>query len=161
MWEDSIKWPNYWINMFKWKSVPGYLFKSYNGHVIEYEVEIDKLAIPEVTQAIRITKEFQVQLFYKGAPIRFPIWFRHRRSCRFDRKKKAHWNIFLLHQVRKPYFKISAVLNEYKHKKSLFSKYYSLWFIITLYIYSSIPSVTRGVPFDTDIFTSKISEKRY
>ena len=57
---------------------PRYTFQKYDDHVVLYHFEINVLNVPEVTNSVRVDRDFHVKLFYKGSPL--PQWFRYGRT---------------------------------------------------------------------------------
>ena len=58
-----------------------YHIKKYPDHVVYYKLEVDDLSIPSVTETIRIDSKLHVLLFFKGAPLPLPNWFRKGSGC--------------------------------------------------------------------------------
>ena len=52
------------------------------------------LNVTEVTDYVRVDRDLNVKLFYKGSPLPLPQWFHHGRDCHLTRKsikkKKQH-----------------------------------------------------------------------
>ena len=68
-------------------SPSGYTFRENHDHALFYKLGENEMSIPEVIDCIRIDSELHVQPFFKGMSIPLSQWFRHRRDCRFSRKK--------------------------------------------------------------------------
>ena len=67
-------------------SPPSYSFKLNNDHAIFFKLIDNVSFVPEVTDCIMVDKEMHVKLFYKGAPLPLPQWFRQHRDCTLTRK---------------------------------------------------------------------------
>ena len=67
-------------------SPPGYLFKQHDDHIIFYKLTESNDSVPEVIDCIRVDKNLDVKLFYKGSPLPLPQWFRHGHNCCLSRK---------------------------------------------------------------------------
>lgn len=63
-----------------------YLYKSFDNHIIYYKLVFGSSSVPEVTDVIRIDENLHVKLFYKGAPLPLPNWFRHGHNCVLNKK---------------------------------------------------------------------------
>ena len=64
----------------------GFTMSRFNEHLVFYKLELDELSIPQVTSCIRIDNDLHVKLFYRGAPLPLPEWFRQGRDCKLTRK---------------------------------------------------------------------------
>ena len=62
---------------------PGYTFQKYDELVLFHLLET-VLDVTEVTDFVRVDRDFNVNLFYKGSPL--PQLFRHGRDCRLTKK---------------------------------------------------------------------------
>ena len=62
---------------------PGYTFQKYDDLVLIHLLET-VLDVTEVTDFVRVDRDFNVKLFYKGSPL--PQSFRHGRDCRLTKK---------------------------------------------------------------------------
>ena len=71
---------------------PEYTFQKYNNLVVFYRLET-VLNVTEVPDCVRVDRDHNVKLFYKGSPLPLPQWFHHRRDC--DLSKKSMMQNFL------------------------------------------------------------------
>ena len=51
---------------------PGYSFQQRDDLVKSFKLVDNERLLPEVTECIRINKELQVKLFFKGSPVPLP-----------------------------------------------------------------------------------------
>ena len=91
-----------------------YLFKQNDDHVIFYKLTENELSIPEVTECIRIDQELHVKLFFKGAPVPLPQWFRQGRDCRLIRKSMLENFPVYLQSHNEKFCTVFDELREYK-----------------------------------------------
>ena len=63
-------------------SLAGFLFKKNNGYVIFFKIRFSEKRAPELTECIKIEKELNVKLFFKGCLVPLPQWFRQCTDCR-------------------------------------------------------------------------------
>ena len=64
---------------------PRYTFQKYDDLVVFYRFET-VLNVKEVTDCVRVDRDLNVKLFYKGSPIPLPQWFHHGRECHLTKK---------------------------------------------------------------------------
>ena len=67
---------------------PGYAFQKYDNLVVLYRHET-VLNVTEVTDCVRVDRDLQVKLFYKGSPLTLPQCFHHGGYCRLRKRYDA------------------------------------------------------------------------
>ena len=73
-------------------TLPGYTFQKYGDFVVCYRLET-VLNVTEVTDCVRVDRDLNIKLLYKGLPLPLPQWFHHGRDCHLT--KKSMMQIFL------------------------------------------------------------------
>ena len=64
---------------------PGYTFQKYDELVVFYCLG-NVLNVTEVTDCVRVDRDLNVKLFYKGSFLLLPQWFHHGRDCHLTKK---------------------------------------------------------------------------
>lgn len=75
------------INEFLLKILPEkFNFSKNEDCAIFYKLETSYFSVPEVTYCLKINKNLNVQLFYKGSPLSLPAWFTKGRNAKLTSK---------------------------------------------------------------------------
>ena len=64
----------------------GWSISKFEEHLVFFKLTTNALSVPEVTSCIRVDNDLHVKLFYKGAPVPLPEWFRKGRDCKLTRR---------------------------------------------------------------------------
>ena len=110
---------------------PEYTFQKYNNLVVFYHLET-VLNVTEVPDCVRVDRDHNVKLFYKGSPLPLPQWFHHRRDC--DLSKKSMMQNFLNYIRGRADVQYSrrAQTAQVQEKKNIIVKCYSIFTSSTL-----------------------------
>ena len=73
------------------------------------------LDVTEVTDCVRVDRDLNVKLFYKGSPL--PQWFRYGRDCRLTKKSMMQNFLNYIRLEAEQTFNILEELKEFKFKK--------------------------------------------
>ena len=105
---------------------PGYTFQKYDDLAVFYRLET-VLNVTEVTGSVRVDRDLNVKLFYKGSPLPLPQWFHHRRDC--DLSKKSMMQNFLNYIRGRADVQYSrrAQTAQIQEKKNIIVKCYSMF----------------------------------
>ena len=139
---------------------PGYTFQKYDDHVVLYHFEINVLNVPEVTNCVRVDRDFHVKLFYKGSPL--PQWFRYGRDCRLTRKSmiqnfpnyiwlEGEQTFSILEELKELKFKKKRIFSSNVIRYSLLLRYTSLqtyWLLMKEFPFPSL-SLMKKNPWKT------------
>ena len=105
---------------------PEYTFQKHNNIVVFYRLET-VLNVAEVPDCVRVDRDHNVKLFYKGSPLPLPQWFHRRRDC--DLSKKSMMQNFLNYIRGRADVKYSrrAQTGQIQEKKNSIVKSYSIF----------------------------------
>ena len=95
---------------------PGYTFQKYDDLVVFYRIET-VLSVTEVTDCVRVNRDLNVKLFYKGSPL-LP-WFHHGRDCHLTKKSMMQDFLNYTRFEREQTFNILEKLRGLKFKKKI------------------------------------------
>ena len=95
---------------------PEYTFQKYNNLVVFYCLET-VLNVTEVPDCVRVNRDHNVKLFYKGSPLPLPQWFHHGRDCHLTKKSMMQNFLNYIRLEGEQTFNILEELKELKFKK--------------------------------------------
>ena len=95
---------------------PGYTFQKYDDLAVFYRLET-VLNVTEVTGSVRVDRDLNVKLFYKGSPLPLPQWFHHGRDCHLTKKSVMQNFLNYIRLEGEQTFNILEELKELKFKK--------------------------------------------
>ena len=75
------------------------------------------LKVTEVTDYVRLDRDLNVKLFFKGSPLPLPQWFHHERDCQLTEKSMMQNFLNYIRLEGEQTFNILEELKELKFKK--------------------------------------------
>ena len=73
--------------------------------------------VTEVTDCVRLDRDLNVKLFFKGSPLPLPQWFHHERDCQLTEKSMMQNFLNYIRLEGEQTFNILEELKELKSKK--------------------------------------------
>ena len=95
---------------------PGYTFQKYDDFVVFYRYET-VLSVTEVTDCVRVDRDLNIKLFYKGSPLPLLQWFHHGRDCHLTKNSMMQNFLNYIKLEGEQTFNIAEELKELKFKK--------------------------------------------
>ena len=97
---------------------------------------LELLSVTEVTDCVRVDRDLNVKLFYKGSHLPLPQWFHHGSDCHLTKKSMMQNFLDYIRLEREQTFNILEELKGLKFKKSISSPILfdiQVFYVIILY----------------------------